>query len=237
MYDETYLDPVLPEALPQIRDKVYEKLRRAILEGRLKPGTRLVERRLAEQLKVSRTPVREVIRMLELEGLISYLPRAGAVVAIVDKEEVLEIYRIRAVLEGLAARLAAEKIGYDQIKRLENLLGTMEIHTGPGELDQIEQTHQEFNDLIYKAAGSPRLYSMIASLVDHINRYVRMGYGLPGRIAEANREHRRLVEALALHDGDLAEAVARKHIENSRQAFFSELVQKQHNDTDSSRGV
>lgn len=237
MSDEMDLEPIYPEALPQISDKVYESLRRAILEGRLSPGARLVERKLADQFKVSRTPVREAIRMLELEGLVSYLPRAGAVVTLVDKEEVLEIYRIRAVLEGLAARMAAEKISPAQVQQLTELFKSMEDLARKGDLVKLDEVHREFNDLIYIASGSPRLYSMITSLADHIYRYVRVGYGSPGRISEANSEHSRIVEALALRDGDLAEESARKHIENSRQAFFNELNHQAKKENDSVKGA
>jgi len=225
MAEDFTLQPVEDQRHPQIRDKVYERLRQAMLKGLLKPGDRLVERKLAEQLGVSRTPVREAIRMLELEGLVSHLPRLGSVVAQVTDTEVLEIYRIRAVLEGLAARMAAEKISEEQLQQLVNLLRSIETVAQTENQDQLETLHREFNDLIYRAAGSTRLYGMITTLVDHITRYARVGYCHPGRIAEATREHRQLVEAIKLRDGALAERVAREHIDNSRRAYFNELAQ------------
>ncbi len=164
--------------------------------------------------------------MLELEGLVSHLPRIGAVVARVDDAEVLEIYRIRAVLEGLAARMAAERIQPEQMQRLAALLNLIEESAGEGKLDKLENLHREFNDIVYSAAGSPKLYGMITSLVDHIAWYAKVGYCHPGRIAEATKEHRRLVEAVKLRDGELAERVAREHIENSRQAYFKEIASR-----------
>lgn len=232
MSGDSFLQPIPTEPQPQIRDKVYERLRQAILRGQLEPGTRLVERKLAGQLNVSRTPVREAIRMLELEGLVSYLPRTGVLVAGINEEEVVEIYRIRAVLEGLAARMAAEKIKPGQLEKLKGLLSSMEINACRGNTDQLEDAHREFNDLIFRAAGSPRLYTMIASLVDYIHRCVRVGYSLPGRVAEAAREHRLILEALQGRDGDLAEQTARNHIENSRQACFSRMDPKHDNNND-----
>lgn len=206
----------------QMRDQVYQRLRRAIFQGRLKPGERLVERKLAEQLGVSRTPVREAIRMLELEGLVYHQPRIGAVVAEIDDSEVLEIYRIRAVLEGLAARMAAERIEPEGLKELELLYEKMQktLVEDPANVDKV---HREFNDLIYRAAGSPRLYNMVTTLADYVIRYANIGYSNPERLRQANNEHRQLLEAIKLRDGDLAERVAREHIENSKRAYFREI--------------
>lgn len=210
----------------QVRDQVYEKLRRSILEGLLKPSERLVERKLAEQMKVSRTPVREAIRMLELEGLVYHIPRVGAIVVQLNDAEVLEVYRIRAVLEGLAARMAAEKIETAQLNKIKNLLVEMEEYATKDDILGMEAAHREFNDLIYKAADSPRLYAMINTLVDTITNSVKVGYSYPGRVAEAMKEHRQLVGALRLQDGDLAERTAREHIENSRLAYFKEMAHR-----------
>ncbi len=220
MSGDIFLHPIADQPQSQIRNQVHVQLRQAIIKGVFKPGDRLVERKLAEQLKVSRTPVREAIRMLELEGLVSHVPRIGAVVAAVNEQDVLEVYRIRAVLEGLAARQAAEKIEDNQLEKLASLLGALDHFYRVKDLDKMEIAHREFNDIIYRAAGSPRLYSMITTLVDYINLYARIGYARPGRIAEAAEEHRRLVEAIKMRDGDLAERVAREHIENSRLAYF-----------------
>lgn len=226
MDEDLYLQPLDSDPAYQVRGRVYEQLRQAILKGSLKPGSRLVERKLAEQLGVSRTPVREAVRMLELEGLVSHLPRIGAAVARVNQQEVLEIYRIRAVLEGLAARMAAEKISPVQLQHLNDLLKQIEESAGRGDMGRLEGLHREFNDVIYKAAGSPRLYGMITTLADYIAGYARVGYTYPGRMAEATKEHRQLVESIRLRDGDLAERTAREHIENSRRAYFNEIASK-----------
>ena len=221
------LTPIRLMPHPQMRDQVFEKLRKAIITGELEPGERLVERTLAEQLGVSRTPVREAIRMLELEGLITYLPKLGAVVAQVSNSEVLEIYRIRAVLEGLAARMAAENITPNATTKLMNKLKEIEKVAQQRDLTKLEQVHQQFNDTIYQAAGSPRLYDMITTLVDHILCYTKVGYSQPGRIMEATQEHRRLAEAIKGKNGALAEQVAREHIDNSRRAYFQTLAVRQ----------
>lgn len=212
------------ESADQVRDRVYENLRRALLEGRYAPGDRLVERKLAAELGVSRTPVREALRALEQEGLVYHMPHSGAVVARLDSQEVQEIYRIRAVLEGLAARMAAERISPGRLKQLEALLEQIEALADRGDTCQLESVHREFNHVIYKAAESPRLYDMVTSLADHIDLCVRVGYAHPGRLAEATDEHRRLVAAIRLRDGDLAEHVAREYVNRSRHAYLQEVA-------------
>lgn len=221
------LTPIEPINHPQMRDQVFEKLRQAIINGDLKPGERLVERTLAEQLGVSRTPVREAIRMLELEGLITFQPKLGAVVSRVSDSEVIEIYRIRAVLEGLAARMAAENITPDGIEKLMNKLKEMEKAAEERDIIQLEKFHRQFNDIIYQAANSPRLYSMISTLVDHIQLYTKVGYSQPKRIEEASKEHRQLAEAIVQKNKDLAEHAARKHIDNSRRAYFQKMANRE----------
>ncbi|RYD01585.1 hypothetical protein N752_28840 [Desulforamulus aquiferis] len=173
---------------------------------------------------MSRTPVREAIRMLELEGLVAHLPRVGCVVSQVTDSEVLDIYRIRAVLEGLAARMAAEKITEVQLQQLIKYIEAIEELSKDKYFEKLEKIHQDYNDLIYRAADSNRLYGMITTLVDHITRYTRVGYCHPGRVEEATREHRQLVEAIKIRDGALAERIAREHIDNSRRAYFNEIA-------------
>lgn len=221
------LRPIMNDPPSQVRNKVHTRLRKAIIHGELQPGERLVERKLAARLKVSRTPVREAIRVLEREGLVSHVPRVGAVVAEVDPADVLDVYRIRAVLEGLAARLAAERVGTEALEKLTRLLDDVNQGARAGDHNGMESAHRAFNDALYRAAGSPRLYGMITSLVDYISIHVRVGYSRPGRIAEAAAEHRRLLQALQMRDADLAESAAREHIENSRRAYFRTISGEQ----------
>ncbi|WP_051688119.1 GntR family transcriptional regulator [Desulfofalx alkaliphila] len=213
--------------MEKMRDNVYSRLRKAILKGKFQPGDRLVERKLAEKLNVSRTPIREAIRMLELEGLVSHIPRVGSVVSSIDAVEVHEIYRIRAVLEGLAARMAAERIKPEQLQQLTVTLQKIEQAIIDNKIDKLEELHLDFNRLIYESAESTRLYNMITSMVDFINRFTMVGYTRPGRIAQAHKEHRLIVEAIKLRDGELAERVAREHIENSRYAYFKSIGEQE----------
>lgn len=207
-----------------VRQEVYNALREAILTGRLQAGTRLVEREIARQLGVSRTPVREAIRKLELEGLVQQVPRRGVVVAQMSARDALEVYTIRAVLEGLAARLAAERISPSKLKRLNELVEAMEKACEHNDEEALQTLHMEFNAIIYEAAESPRLHQLISNLADYIVGFTKVGYSVPGRMRAATCEHRALVEALGKGDSRLAEEIARQHIENSRQAYFIQLA-------------
>ncbi|HBQ86706.1 MAG TPA: hypothetical protein DD811_09550, partial [Syntrophomonas sp.] len=123
------MDAISPNCEPQEsvgRNEVYHYLRNAILEERLKPGQRIIERKVADKLSVSRTPVREAIRKLEQEGLVNYVPNRGAIVASLSATDVWEIYTIRSVLEGLAVRLAAQHLNSADMAEIEELMSQME---------------------------------------------------------------------------------------------------------------
>ncbi len=206
--------------LQSLHPQVYQVLRHAVLTGELQPGERMVERKLAKQLGVSRTPVREAIRKLELEGLVKHVPNKGVVVTRMSSKDAWDIYNIRAVLEGLAARLASKSITSEEVERLEVLVQKMEQAVNANELDQLNDLHIEFNDVIYKSAGSPRLHQMISNLVDYTVVFTKVGYCVPGRSREATDEHKELFEAIKRGDGAEAERIGRKHIERSCNAYF-----------------
>lgn len=228
---ESLLEPINLDNYQQVRQEAYQALREAILTGRLEPGTRLVERKIARQLGVSRTPVREAIRKLELEGLVEHQPRRGVVVARMSSREAFEVYSIRAVLEGLAARLAAEHINPVQLRKLNDIVGAMERACENEDQEGLQELHLEFNEIIWNAAESPRLHQMINNLVDYIVGFTKLGYSVPGRVRAATREHRELLEALSRGDGEKAERLARQHIENSRHAYFVQVALRDQKNT------
>lgn len=203
-----------------IREAVFSTLRNAILDGKLRPGERLVERDIAEKLGISRTPVREAIRKLELEGLVSHYPRKGVVVAGLSKEEVIEILAIRSVLEGLICRLAAEKIKDKEIERMEQILEQFQLEHENSNSRRVNQLHDRFHEVIYRAAGSPRLYELLSHLGEYIRKFAQVGYTKPGRTEEAMEEHTRILDALRTHDSQEAEFLAMRHVENSRNAYL-----------------
>ncbi|MDK2820131.1 MAG: hypothetical protein PWP31_96 [Clostridia bacterium] len=223
---ESLLQPINPEKYQPVREEAYYALREAILTGALEPGTRLVERKVAKQLGVSRTPVREAIRRLEIEGLVEHLPKRGVVVSWMSDKEAGEVYNIRAVLEGLAARLAAKNIKPTQQVKLMDLVNDMEEAYKENDSCQLQRLHIKFNEIIYEAANSSRLHHLINNLVDYIVGFTKVSYNVPGRVEEDIKEHRELAEAIVNRDIDKAEKMARKHIENASNAYFEGLKNK-----------
>lgn len=220
------LEPVQTREYSPIREEVFTMLRQAILTGKLQPGDRLVERELAEQLGVSRTPVREALRKLELENLVTHIPRKGVVVSEISRKDVIEIFDIRACLEGLAAALAAQKATRDELQGLRALLNEMEIAAGNRDYEELSEIHDEFHKRLFDIADSPRLVQMINSLSDYISRFTKTGYSIPGRSSAAMQEHHEILEALEAKDSARAETIAGDHVMNSKTVVLRQYEEQ-----------
>jgi DNA-binding GntR family transcriptional regulator len=217
------LQPVEVPSFSPVREAVFVRLRRAILSGELAPGTRLVERELAQQLGVSRTPVREAFRKLEHEGLVDQVGRRNLIVREHSGDEIREILAIRAALEGLAAELAAANARPQHLRRFATLLEQMDEAVAGGDTATLARLNEQFNATLYAAAGSRRLSEMLGGLREQAANFARRGYGIPGRAAEAVQEHRRIVEAVAARDGERAAREAREHVRRSEANLLGEL--------------
>lgn len=199
---------------------VYESLREAIVSQILKPGERLMEIELADELGVSRTPVREAIRKLELEGFVVMIPRKGAYVADLSIKDINEVFEIRGSLEALAAGLAAQRATKEEIEEMErNLVLTAKQWEGNDLIETIEVDTQ-FHELIYNASKNARLVTMIKDLREQVQRFRTTTLSVPGRLKFALDEHRRIVEAIAARDEQEAKRMAREHIESAESALF-----------------
>ncbi len=205
-----------------LRDVVFETLRDAIIQGRLKPGERLMEIQLAEEMGVSRTPVREAMRKLELEGLIVMVPRKGAYVAGISVKDIVDVFEVRAALESLAAGLAAERITEQELEELERALVQISEASG-GNLDAVVQKDTNFHEIIYRASRNQRLMQIITHLQEQIQRFRTTSLSRPGRTKTAIEEHRKIVEAISERNVELAQALAREHIESAEQSLLSAL--------------
>lgn len=208
-----------------LRDVVFESLREAILEGKLSPGQRLMEVQLAEQLGVSRTPVREAIRKLELEGLVVMLPRKGAYVADISLKDLVDVLEIRASLEGLSASLAAERISEDDIKELEKIAQDFKEYALNGNVEQLLKMDVEFHECIFKAANNKKLHQLINSLWEQVYRF-RVTY-ISDYDSSVNiiKEHELILDAIKNGDSELAKKYATEHIEKAEQ-FMIERATK-----------
>ncbi|MHB8126045.1 MAG: GntR family transcriptional regulator [Desulfitobacteriaceae bacterium] len=212
------LVPVKLDSYKPLREIVFESMRDAIIGGVLKPGERLMEIQLAEEMGVSRTPVREAIRKLELEAFVVMIPRKGAYVAGVSHKDVADVFEIRAALEGLAAGLAAERITEDEIEQMERVL--LFADGEETDLDKIVARDTDFHDLVYKASRNNRLLQILANLREQIQRFRATSLAVPGRVLDTIKEHRAIVEALVEHNSELAQELMTAHIVTAENVMF-----------------
>jgi DNA-binding GntR family transcriptional regulator len=197
-----------------LRERIVARLRAAIIAGDLPAKTRLMEPDLARQLGVSRTPLREAIRQLEAEGLVTAVPRVGTFVSEVSPRDVEDTYAIRAVLEGLAARLAAKNTDPAKAATLRTILADLARKT-----PDYRVYHEEagrFHDAILALAGNQRLQSLYQLLTHQITRFRTLSLALPQRPEVSYREHRRIATAILRGRGAEAEHLMRAHIEGAR---------------------
>ncbi|AFQ42156.1 MULTISPECIES: GntR family transcriptional regulator [Desulfosporosinus] len=215
--------PVILDGYKPLREIVFESMRDAILSGVLEPGERLMEIQLAEEMGVSRTPVREAIRKLELENFVVMIPRKGAYVAGVSSKDVADVFEIRSALEGLAAGLAAERITEDELEQMERVLFYRANAEGEMDLEQIVKSDTDFHALVYSASRNERLIQILANLREQIQRFRATSLAVPGRNKLALEEHRMIVEALRKHDSEEAQSLAMAHIVTAENVMFDVL--------------
>ncbi len=221
--------PLVPIKLDQykpLRELVFESLREAIISGWLPPGERLMEIQLAEEMGVSRTPVREAIRKLELEGLVLMIPRKGAYVSGVSLKEVSDVFEIRLALEGLAAELATNRITDEELENLERYLVIIAEGIENKDLNKVIEMDTDFHTLLYQASRNERLSQIINNLREQIQRFRTTSLASPGRMQSALEEHSRLVEAISSRDSELARRLAQEHIENAENSLMEVIRQE-----------
>ncbi len=217
------LAPIKLDSYQPLREVVCESLREAIRRGILKPGERVMEIQLAEELGVSRTPVREAIRKLELEGYVVMMPRRGTYVANMSIRDINEIFEIRTSLESLSNGLAAEHITDEELEHLQRLLVIIGGYIKEGNMEKIVETDIEFHDLMYHAARNQRLVGIISNLRDQLTRFRTLSMSHPGRLEATLEEHKAIVEAIANGDRRSASKAAERHMENSEKTLLQAM--------------
>lgn len=210
----TALDSDLDSRNLSRADFVYQRLRLGIRSGEFRPGDRLREAELAAQLNVSRTPIREAIRRLASDGLVEVAPSRGVMFIQLDKQQVRELYALRESLEGTAARLAAQHASPTEIEVMKELLEVIEAAKSPTE---IAKANRLFHHSIHDAAHNRYLALALQQLDDSLSLLPGTTFEAPGRTEAANREHKDILKAIDARDPDLAERLARKHIQASGQ--------------------
>ncbi len=197
------------------RKQIFERLRQDILEDKYKKGHSLVEQKLANEFGVSRTPIREAIRQLELDGLVESIPNRGVFVIGISRKDIEDIYQIRKRIEGLAAYWAVEKITLDEMEELKNIYDLMEFYTDKGNIDQVALLNTGFHEVIINAARSKYLKIVLTNFQAYIKWARHASISAEGRAIAALKEHKKIVEAFQNRDKDGAEKAIMEHIDNS----------------------
>ena len=212
------MDDFLP-----LRDVVFNTLRKEILTGELKPGERLMEIHLANRLGVSRTPIREAIRKLELEGLVTMIPRRGAEVAQITEKSMKDVLEVRRALDALCAELACDRISEEEMGKLEEACAGFEKATRTGDTTAIAKADVALHDIIVAATGNRRLVQLVNNLAEQMYRY-RFEYikdeSQHERLVE---EHRIIYESIRAKDREAAAAAAKMHIDNQEKSVMRQI--------------
>lgn len=206
---ELNMDAYLP-----LRDVVFNTLREAILRGDLVPGERLMELQLAAKLGVSRTPIREAIRMLEQEGLAITIPRKGAIVAGMTEKDMQDVLEIREALEELSVQVACDKITDEEVAKLRENMENFETSLKSGDIKRMAEADVEFHDVIYQATDNPKLINMLNNLREQMYRYRVEYLKNPSNHEQLLREHEAIYRGIMEKDKDAVTEMIRKHISN-----------------------
>ncbi len=204
-----------------LREIVFEHLRNSIINGELKPEERLMELQLAEQLGVSRTPIREAIRKLELEGLVEMIPRKGAYVADLSVKDVLDVLEVRRFLEGLAARLAAERMIEDDIKELHGILEEFDVALKNDDKEGMIESDNKFHERIIQGSGNKKLIQIVQGLHEQVQRFRIIYFNEYTGHEDLMKFHKAILEAISSKDPEKAQGYAETHVEKVEQSIIA----------------
>lgn len=195
--------------------RVFHDIREKILSGAYHDGDELKEKAIGDELGVSRTPVREALRQLELEGLIEIIPNRGAFVVGINMDDIKDIYEMRSRLEGLCAKKAAQNITADQLSALEENVYLSDFHFSKGHFEQIWELDNHFHEILYEASGSKIIKKTLSDFHHYLERIRKITLSSSTRAAHSIEEHRQIVAAIKDHDADAADRLAHVHISNT----------------------
>lgn len=207
--------------------RVYNEVREALLCGQFKKGEWLTEHMLTQKLGVSRTPVRSALQRLAEDGLVSMIPNRGAVVIGIAKEDIVDIYRIRMRLEGLASAMAAEKITDEAKQKLSENVALFEFYVQRQDTEHIEELDTAFHSMIYEASGSRTLERILTDLHSNTKAYRSQSLCVPGRLARTLEEHKEILGAILTGNAEKAEKLTSAHIECAMQNMLLVLAENE----------
>lgn len=207
----------------KVTDWVYEELKIAIVDMRLAPGDPLREAALAEQLGVSKTPIREALTRLEQDGLVETTSFKGAAVTVYSRRDLEEIYELRELLEVAATRAAAVSMSDQARARLEQICADSRTLSGTEDVERLTELLTEFDEVLFAQVTNSRIKALVDNLQAHLSRIGKLTTDIPGRIGNSVAEHDKIVEAITARDADLAEHYMREHIRSVRDAQLEAL--------------
>lgn len=206
-----------------LKDVVYESLKKTLISGNIPAGERFIEKEYSDRLNISRTPVRESLKLLEQEGLVKYIPRTGVVVNRITKNDVIEIYKIRNSLELLIAVEAMKYITENDVSNISMLLDETEKANNDGNIDEVIKLFTKFNTELYKISRMKILPNMISNLNNYLHRFRTISIEDSNRREKALLEHRQILNAILHKDRDLTEMLIKKHLYDSLDVVLKEI--------------
>lgn len=209
-----------------LRGRVFQSIREDILSGRYEQNTELKEAAIGAELGVSRTPVREALRQLELEGLVTIIPNRGAYVNMITAKDVQDIYVIRSMLEGLCARWATQSITEEQLDSMEETLCLSEYHTSKKNYEKLYELDSLFHEQLYEAGGSRILNHILSDFHDYVKMVRKVTISASDRSVTSTEEHRAIFEAIKEKDPDKAEALAKEHVKHTIESIQAYGLEK-----------
>ena len=208
-----------------LKEQIVDYLKESIATGEMRPGEKVCETKVAEELGISRTPLREAIQTLEAEGFLKLVPRKGAVVSEYSQKDIQDIYEIKAALEGLAARLATESGSEGYIDKMSAVNDQLREITLSGEksVSRFFKLHNQFHDIFLKAANNERLYQMNCHLMEPLKRFRLTSIAIPGRFEQSVSTHDEIIEVFRKKDAKKAEELVIKNVLDGGKALLAKL--------------
>ena len=218
---------IVSERIRSREAEVYDKLEEEILSGVHKRGSALTEMSVSERLGVSRTPVRSALRRLAEEGLVEISPNRGAVVVGVTVDDLIDTYKIRTRLEGLASSMAALRITDEEKKKLAESVELAEYYVTKGDAEHLKELDTTFHSIIYQASGNRMMCRILTELHRNIRAYRKLSLSVPGRLERSIEEHREIMKAVLDGDAEKADMLTSMHVERAMCNMVSAMQEKE----------
>ena len=208
-----------------LRGRVFHRIREDILSGKYSENEELKEAAIGAECGVSRTPVREALRQLELEGLVELIPNKGAIILGISPEDICDIYQIRSMLEGCAAERAALRASDEQIRKLAEIVDLTDFYIARQNMQQLQALDGRFHGLIYEMTGSRMMQRVLRDMHYYVGLTRDASLKSEGRAVQSVEEHRAVLEAITRRDGERARALMTRHVENARHNVLERHLQ------------